>query len=48
MDPVVSDVVSVLDRSPAVLRALLRDLPASWLEKHEGEGTFGPREVLES
>ena len=46
MDPVLSDVLSVLDRSPAVLRALLRDLPASWLEKHEGEGTFGPREVL--
>ena len=46
MDLVVSEVVSVLGRSPAVLRALLQDLPESWLERHEGEGTFSPREVL--
>ena len=46
MDPVVSDVVAVLDRTPSVLRELLRGLPASWLESHEGEGTFGPCEVL--
>jgi hypothetical protein len=46
MGPVVSEVVSVLDRSPSVLRALLQGLPAPWGEKHEGEDTFGPREVL--
>lgn len=46
MDPVVSEVIAVLDRSPAVLRALLQELPAPWLAKHEGEDTFGPREVL--
>jgi hypothetical protein len=46
MDPVVADVVSVLERSPSVLRALLEGLPASWLERFEGDGTFGPREVL--
>ena len=46
MDPVVSEVVSVLERSPSVLRALLQDLPDSWLDKFEGEETFGPREVL--
>jgi DinB superfamily len=46
MEPVVSEVVSVLGRSPSVLRALLQGLEESWLERHEGEGTFGPREVL--
>jgi DinB superfamily len=46
MDLVVSEVVSVLDRTPAVLRALLVGLPRPWLEKHEGEGTFGAFEVL--
>jgi hypothetical protein len=29
-----------------VLRALLADLPEPWLARHEGEGAFGPREVL--
>jgi len=46
MEPVVSEAVSVLERTPSVLRALLQDLPAPWLAQHEGEGTFGPREVL--
>jgi hypothetical protein len=46
MDPVVSEAVSVLGRSPMVLRALLQDLPESWLGRNEGDGTFGPREVL--
>jgi pimeloyl-ACP methyl ester carboxylesterase len=46
MDPSVSDAVSVLERSPSVLRALMKDLPASWLGKYEGEGTFGPSDVL--
>jgi hypothetical protein len=46
MDPVVSEVVSVLERSPSVLRALLQGLPEAWLCAHEGEGTFGPHEIL--
>jgi hypothetical protein len=46
MDPVVSEVVSVLERSPSVLRALLQGLPAPWLAKHEGEDAFGPHEIL--
>jgi hypothetical protein len=46
MEPVVAEVISVLERTPSVLRALLRDLPEPWLERHEGEDTFGPREVL--
>lgn len=42
----VAEVVSVLERTPAVLRALLQDLPAGWLERHEGEGTFDARDIL--
>lgn len=33
-------------RTPAVLRALLEDLPAAWLEVTEGEGTFSPMDVV--
>jgi uncharacterized damage-inducible protein DinB len=46
MEPVVAEAGSVLERTPAVLRALLEGLPGPWLERHEGEGTFGAREVL--
>jgi len=46
LDPVVSEAVAVLERTPATLRALLQGLPEPWLGRHEGEGTFGAREVL--
>ena len=46
MNPVLSEAVAVLDRSPSVLRALLQDLPEGWLGRHEGEDAFNPREVL--
>jgi hypothetical protein len=46
MDPIVAEAVAVLERTPAVLRALLQGLPEPWLGRHEGEGTFGAREVL--
>ena len=46
MEAVVSEAVAVLSRSPSVLRALLEGVPEAWLERHEGEGAFGPREVL--
>ncbi len=42
----VAEVTSVLERTPTVLRALLQDLPAGWLERHEGEGTFDARDIL--
>jgi hypothetical protein len=42
----VSEVVSVLERTPVVLRALLQDLPDAWLGRHEGDGTFDAREIL--
>jgi hypothetical protein len=46
MEPAITDVVSVLERTPPALRALLVGLPESWLERYEGEGTFDPREVV--
>lgn len=46
MDVVISEMVLVLERTPSVLRALLQDLPDAWLERHEGEDTFGARDVL--
>ncbi|HXK11206.1 MAG TPA: DinB family protein [Vicinamibacteria bacterium] len=46
MDPLVSEAVSVLERSPSVLRSLLDGLPEEWLGRYEGEDAFGPREVL--
>jgi hypothetical protein len=46
MDPVMSDVLAVLARTPSTLRALLQDLPTPWLGRHEGDDTFGPHEVL--
>lgn len=46
MDPVLSDVFSVLERTPSTLRALLQGLPTSWLRRHEGDDTFGPNQVL--
>jgi uncharacterized damage-inducible protein DinB len=46
MNAVISEMVSVLGRTPSVLRALLQDLPEVWLERYEGEDTFGARDVL--
>ena len=38
--------VAVLERTPRVLDALMRGLPAAWTEANEGEGTWSPRIVL--
>lgn len=46
MDPEVSDVVAILERTPAVLRVLLQDLPQDWLGRHEGPDAFGPKDVV--
>jgi hypothetical protein len=42
----VADCVAVLERTPAVLDALLRDLPAAWIEATEGPGTWSPYAVM--
>ncbi len=46
MDYRLNDAVPVLRNTPAVLRALLNDLPAAWTDAHEGEGSWSPYEVV--
>jgi DinB superfamily len=40
------EAVPVLERTPAVLRALLADLPEPWISATEGEGTWSPFDVV--
>jgi DinB family protein len=40
------DGLPVLRRTPGVLRALLRDLPAAWRDATEGPGTWSPFDVV--
>lgn len=41
-----ADVIVLLERTPGVLNALLRGLPAQWAEVREGAGTFSPFDVV--
>ncbi len=38
--------IALLERFPAVLDALLRDLPDAWTAANEGEGTWSPYDVV--
>ncbi len=38
--------VALLSRTPAVLNALLRELPETWTHRNEGEGTWNAFEVV--
>jgi len=38
--------ISLLSRTPAVLNALLRDLPETWTHRNEGEKTWAAYEVV--
>jgi len=40
------DAIAVLARTPATLRALLADLPDSWLQGTDGPGTWSPNDVV--
>jgi hypothetical protein len=42
----VDEAVEILARTPAVLDAMLRDLPAPWIVAHEGGDTWSPFDVL--
>jgi len=46
MDFVLDEAIPVLERTPAVLTALLEDLPADWTRVDEGPDTWSPREVV--
>lgn len=41
-----TEIVAVLSRTPAILRALLAELPQPLLDANDGEGTFSPRDVV--
>ena len=41
-----SDVTTLLSRTPAALDALLRDLPEAWTHRNEGDGTWNAFEVV--
>jgi hypothetical protein len=38
--------IAILEKTPKVLRAMLQDLPAEWLNCTEGEKTWSPFDVL--
>ena len=40
------DAAAILARTPATLDALLRDLPDTWIEANEGDGTWSPFDVV--
>ena len=46
MEIELSQAVSVLERTPGALSALLGGLPEPWLTEDEGPDTFSPRDVL--
>jgi hypothetical protein len=41
-----SETIAVLERTPAALDALLRDLPETWTTHNEGENTWNVRQVV--
>ncbi len=41
-----NEAVAVLERTPAVMSALLRGAPEVWLTSREGDGTFSAMDVL--
>lgn len=45
-DTFLADSIAVLTRTPAVLDALLRDLPEAWTHATEGPGTWSPYVVM--
>ena len=42
----VKDAVALLERTPAVIRALLNGVPDTWARATEGEGTWSPYDVV--
>jgi DinB superfamily len=46
MDYRFDDALPVLRRTPAVLRALLQDLPSPWIDANEGPETWSPFDVV--
>ena len=45
-DHTLTDTISLLRHTPAALDALLRDLPESWTQQNEGDGTWTAFDVV--
>jgi hypothetical protein len=43
---VMNEGVAILERTPAVMNALLRDLPPGWISGNEGPSTWSPFDVM--
>ena len=41
-----NDALAVLSRNPAVLRALLKDMPQNWVSGNERPDTWSPYDVV--
>jgi len=46
MEHNLKDTIALLERTPATLNALLRDLPDAWTKCREGQDTWSPLEVI--
>ena len=46
MDHNLPQTISLLARTPAVLNALLCDLPETWTQQNEGENTWSPFDIV--
>lgn len=46
MNFALDEAIALLERTPATLDALLRDLPDAWSRANEGEATFSPYDVV--
>ncbi len=46
MEHNLQDTTALLDRAPATLNALLRDLPEAWTSRNEGENTWSAFDVV--
>ncbi|HYI95599.1 MAG TPA: DinB family protein [Bryobacteraceae bacterium] len=46
MEHDLNNTITLLDRTPATLSALLRDLPKTWTTQNEGENTWNPFDVI--
>jgi hypothetical protein len=44
--PDLQDIITLLDRTPSALDALLRGLPSAWTSTNEGAGTWSPFDVV--
>ncbi|WP_332893190.1 DinB family protein [Lottiidibacillus patelloidae] len=42
----IEEAIEILERTPKVLHALLGGLSLNWIDCHEGDGTWSPKEVL--